>query len=263
MPSSRSLSPVLPASRGPASVVARLVPACLLLGALAGGAPAPATAITLLHATFDDKVIDEPLGTAGPAAGEPVDLGELPAMVRPAPFATNCVELTEDWGFGARHLRFEFLGGSTVDRGTLDVTFRLWIPAFNNFTLYLRERGSSAVSFFNLRLDDSGFVMVGDLDSPGYNPVGGYVTGEPLAFALHFDLAADSYTLTLNGETRVADGHLGPLPQGIGAFLVGLDHDSDAAGTCFLDDLEVTASEVAEPVAVTTWGGIKGLYRGR
>lgn len=215
---------------------------------------------TILDCNFDGKAAGQVIGTGGPAVGEPISLNELPAVVRAAPFATPGLEMTEDWGFGARHLRFEFLNGAVVDEGTLNIAFRLYFQDLNNFTLYLREASFSAVSFLNLRFDADGVISLDDLDGPGNHAVGGYTTGVPIAFALNFDLNAHTYSFTADGVALVQDASIGLLPQGIGALLIGLDHDGDSAGTFFLDDLLVTATDVTEPVTPTTWGGVKALY---
>lgn len=128
--------------------------------------------------------------------------------------ATPGLEMTEDWGFGARHVRF----------------------------------------------DADGAISLDDLDGPGNHAVGSYTTAGPIAFALNFDLNAQTYGFTADGVALVQDDSIGIPPQGIGAFLIGLDHDGDSGGTFFLDDLLVTATDVTEPVTPMSWGGVKALY---
>lgn len=230
----------------------------LLLAPAAAAARGAAT--TILECNFDSKPIDQVIGTGGPSVGEPISLGELPATVRANPFPTPCLDMTEDWGFGSRHVRFEFLDGVAIATGVLDVSFDLQFAALNGFTAYLRERGSSAVSFLNITFSSDGFIMIGDLNSSGARPVGNYQAGVVLPVQLTFDLGALTWDMSVNGSPLVNDEPLGRIPEGIGAFLIGLDHDADSEGTFYMDNLKVTATEVPQPVEAESWGGVKARF---
>lgn len=235
----------------------------IALGALLlapGVAAARGDATTILDCNFDSKPVDQVIDIGGPSLGEPISLGELPATVRATPFPTPCLEMTEDWGFGARHVRFEFLDGVAIATGVLDVSLDLQFAGLNGFTAYLRERGSSSVSFLNLTFSSDGAIMVGDLNSSGARPVGTYQTGVALPVRITCDLGALTWDLSVNGTLLVDDESLGPIPEGIGAFLIGLDHDADSEGTFFMDNLKVTATEVPQPVQSESWGGVKAKF---
>lgn len=226
----------------------------------AGVAEATPGLVTILDCNFDDKTVDAPIGAGGAAVGEPVSLGEVPAIVRGAPLPTPCLELTEDWGFGARAVRFEFEDGVAISSGTLVVRFQLYFPAErNNFTIYVRESSFSAVPFLSLRFNVDGELYLEDLNDGGARFLANYATETPLDFEIRWDLDAQSYDFHLDGSPLLDGESLGPIPTGIGALLFGPDHDGDAAGTFFLDSLTVQATAVPDPVHRTSWGALKGM----
>lgn len=214
--------------------------------------------VTILDCNFDAKTVDAPIGEGGAAAGEPVSRGEVPAFVRAQPFPTPSLELTEDWGFGARAVRFGFLQDAAVSSGTLRLSFQLYVPPErNNFAFYVRELNFSAVSFLNLRFSADGELFLQDLNDPGARFLTTYPTGTAIPFEITWDLDQRTYDVTISGTELLNDEPLGPIPTGIGGILLGPDHDEDSAGTIHLDDLKVEASSVPQPVRGTTWSALK------
>ena len=223
---------------------------------------AAAEAETILDCTFDSKEVDQSIGEGGAAAGEPVSLGGVPATVRSQPFPTPCLEMTEDWGFGARAVRFEFLNGSEVQDSGVTFDFSLYFQDFNGFSVYVRERSFSAVSFLNLTFTSDGSILFQDLNDPENRVIGTYTTGEILPFVLTFTITwagggnfRAKVSVSIGGEAVIVDENLGIIPVGVGAVLFGLDHDEDSEGTFFLDGLRATT--FGTPVLPTTWGSVK------
>lgn len=216
---------------------------------------------TILDCDFNDKPLDELIGLGGAAAGEPVDRGQIDARVRAQPFATPSLEMVEDWGFGARALRFAFLNDVAISAGMLRITCDLQFDDLNSFNIYVRESSSSAVSFLDLTFTSDGSVIVGDLNGFGTPFTGSYTTGTVIPLSLTYDLDALTYDLAIGSNTPIVGESLGPIPQGIGSVVIGLGHDSDSTGTFHLDNLKVTATQIPDPVTPTTWSRIKSLTR--
>jgi hypothetical protein len=242
------------------SCAAALAMLATLAVASLGLAAAPG-ADTILHCDFDAEPLDELIGEGGASVGQPVFRGGVPARVRDAPLPTPSLELVDDWGLGARHVRFEFLGGVGVTSGMLEVSMNLYFQELNFYSVYLREPAAAAVAFLSLTFAGGGTIHCADLDSPGGPPIGTYAAGVLLPLVLTFDLDARTYDLSLAGTLLRDDESLGPSTEGIGALHVGLDHDADSAGTMYVDDILVTATESPSAVASAGWGVVKAAWR--
>ncbi|GJM45328.1 MAG: hypothetical protein DHS20C21_21700 [Gemmatimonadota bacterium] len=217
--------------------------------------------VTLLDCDFNSETVDAPLPTGGPAAGQPISLGGVDAFVRSTPFGSPSVELQDTWGSGARHVSFTFLNGWAPSTGTMSISADLWFEDADNYSFNLREADAASVSFLSLLFQFNGNIRYGDLDSPGNTLIGTYTTGVPQSLLIDVDLDTATYDLTLNSTALLSGESMGVLPEGIGRIYVGLSHDADSSGTFYLDNLDVSASEVPSPVDASTWGRVKDLFR--
>jgi hypothetical protein len=216
---------------------------------------------TILDCNFDDKVVGELIGTGGAALHEPVTRDGIPAIVRAQPFASPSLEISEDWGFGARAVRFEFLNDLAITAGMLRMTFDLQFDDLNSFNFYVREKSFSAVSFLDLNFTNDGSINASDLNGLSTSFLGSYTPGTVIPVTLAYNLDALTYDLTIGTNTPIVGESLGPIPQGIGAILIGPGHDADSTGTFHLDNLKVTATQIPEPVTPSTWSRVKSFTR--
>jgi len=202
-----------------------------------------AMAEVLLLADFDDLPIDEPVGTSGAAAGEPVSVDPaITAIVRGTPLATPALEIRDNDDFSAGYARFQLLGDVEVSAGLLAIDADLYFVEFEGYTIAVREAFSSASSFANVDFSEWGDVSLSDA-AGALGPVGDYETGRVTRLRLLFDLDAGTYDVFLDGQVVVAGRAHGVTGTGIGAVLVGTIHDPDLAGTFLVDDLRVATVE--------------------
>jgi len=233
----------------------------LALPFLAAPMVAMAAETTILDCNFNDKTVGELIGTGGAAVHEPIDRNQIPAIVRAQPFATPSLEMREDWGFGARALRFEFLDDLAISAGMLRITFDLQFDDLNSFNIYVREKSFSGVSFLDLNFTSDGSINASDLNGLSASFLGSYTTGTVIPVTLAYNLDALTYDMTIGTNTPIVSESLGPIPQGIGAILIGPGHDADSTGTFHLDNLKITATQIPEPVEPTTWSRVKSSTR--
>lgn len=226
-----------------------------LLGILALAAASAATAgdRVLLNIDFENKPVDQLMGTAGPGADEPVanDSG----YVRLAPFGSAHLEIVDDSACCARRTRFEFPGAEEIHSGTLQISAQVYFPAAVHANIVmLRENFSSAASFLDFYTGQllnpagngwlnayAGNTYSGSLTQPGY-PIGRWVT-------MRTAYSPDQKRVRL---------FLDDLPiwerenfdldttRGVGAVLVG-SHDTGAAtgSVMRMDDLRVVHCDSA------------------
>lgn len=235
------------------------VVAVLLLVTSAPVATAGTTVV--LDCDFDDKTVDAVIGTGGAAAGEPVDRDGMAATVRAAPLPTPCLEILDAQGSYGPHLRFGLLGDAEITQGTLDISATLQFATVENYDFTLREQGGAAVSFLDILFRSNGTVRCGDFDTPTNPIVGSYTAGTPLALHVVVHLDTWTYDFSLGGVALVTGESMGSPSRGIGTVLVGVANDPGDAGSYFLDDLVVTATDVPSPVTPTTWAGVKAAWR--
>lgn len=219
-----------------------------LIGLVVGVVEVMATPIVLLDANFDDKKIDEPIGTGGAAVGEPVFVTDsLDAIVRKEPGSDDNLELELSAGPGnsALHSRFEFLDLAEIADGVLRIGAELILGKADTFThvnFYVREQGTAAQSFASLRLSDNGILR---LSGAGIDPVSWpdrvLLEGRN-AIELVFDMDEGRYWLWFNDEELAPpEGYAhGITARGIGGVSTGLAASSEKPRSARLDSLLVT-----------------------
>lgn len=232
-----------------------LLALCLCTPVLAG------VPVVLLDCDFDSEPLDTEIGTGGPALGQPIS-AQAPSFVRGTPFATPSLEIGDDSPSGAQYTRFEFLNDASISTGMLTISMNVWLHTPGQyFNLNIRERQFSAQTFTNLRFNGSGGLQFSYEGSPGYASVGTFPFNAAMPVVLTYDLDAETVSISVDGTEVVTDSPFGGVPVGIGAILFGFDHDADSLGTISVDDLLVTSTNDPSPVAGSTWGRLKTLWR--
>ncbi len=243
-------------ARGPAAL---LTPVLLL----AAVPDAPARAATILAAHFDDKTVDAPIGLGGAAAGEPIaDVTTIPQYVRQLPFPTPCLEVADYTG-STETLRFEFLDDALVTSGRLAVEFWVRFDEYSNYSIRLRERGTSSVNYLDLNLGTRalGGGIITYHDHSGFGgDVGDYEADEFIFVRILYNLDTWRYAVEWNG-VEVLEDQSPPLPGGIGAVLFSTPSDADGLGNMYVDDLVVRATDVQTAVEPSSWGEVKAAWR--
>lgn len=220
--------------------------AALVLAALAA-LPTQARDRVILSVDFQNEPLDHPIGTAGPAFGQPVsnDAG----WIRQAPFDSRHLELLDDSGCCARYTRFEFADSEELATGTVQITARVYFPApVHAQIIGLREAGSSATTFMDFYTATftnpagngwlnayAGNTYSGSLTQPGY-PVGRWV---PVRVA--YAPAMRQLRLDMDGALvwQRTDFDL-QTSRGVGAVIMGSMDTGAATGSVMrVDDLRV------------------------
>lgn len=238
-----------------ASVVTFVSMFCLL-------APASADEIYLL-ADFNDKTIDAPIGTGGPAVGEPVGVEMSPAgaVVRAVPMPTPCLQIVDESDCCAQSVRFEFLDDAEIAAGPVVIRLDLWIPAqeSSRFSLGVRERGGAADDFATVWLAFGTVSVTDEDDHPG--PVGAYATDQVLSVRLAFDMTAGTYDLSVGGVPLLDDESHGVVGSAVGALLLSYVNDDEVGDAYYIDQIYVGEGDPA-PAEPTTWGSVKTQFLG-
>ncbi|MCP4903054.1 MAG: hypothetical protein GY906_39320 [bacterium] len=197
-----------------------------------------ASAQVVLEADFNDKTLDAAIGVGGAALGEPIHVDSaVIATVRSGPFASPSLEISDNNDYYSGSVRFEFLDQQEISSGSLTLSAELWFPAFENFYVSVRERGTSACNMLSLGFYEAGTAQARDGDSIGGHT--SYSTGRAYPIQVHFDLDAGTYDLFLDGSLIASDEAHGESGCGIGAFLFGTGHDGDLDGRFFVDNIRV------------------------
>lgn len=206
------------------------------------------TPVVLLDANFDDKKIDEPIGTGGAAVGEPIFVhGPLDAIVRKEPEGDDNLELELSAGPGASALLswFEFLDSAEITDGVLQIRAELILgkaESFRSAGLYVREQGGASQGFANLTLSSNGTLV---LSGAGIGPVSWpsrVLLEDRNAIELVFDMDEGRYWLWFNDEELAPPAGYahGITARGIGRAIVSLAASTTAPRSARVDNLLVT-----------------------
>jgi len=199
----------------------------------------PAMAVVWLDAGFDDKAVDQPIGTGGPEVGEPISVSNaITAYVRGQPTPTPLLDIADNDDYAAGAARFEFLGGAEPTSGTLVIYANLWFPAYEDFMIYVRERTTAAQNFTSLHFTASGTVRCSDANSSGW-VIGSYVLNRHFPLYILYDLDAGTYYVWFGATRVVNDEPHGVTGRGVGAVLLGCTNDADLDGHMYVEDLYV------------------------
>ncbi|MEZ5064065.1 MAG: hypothetical protein R3B81_04980 [bacterium] len=242
--------------------------ACAAAGHLAA-AVASATPQTVLSCSFNDKPIDQPIGTGGAEVGEPdfVSAG-FPAVVRLGPFPSPCLELSDNIPT-IGYVRFGFLGDLEATTGTATVTAVMRFQQRDSFLLAV-EGGDPAIYVAQLSFLDTGDLFY---RSAGGLPmlVGTYSAGTEYEFVVHLDVRPDpaggttgTCSVLVNGVPLVTDEPFAAT-TGISSVRVACSADANTTGKICMDNLAVDVDEGVTSIDPAgdsgSWGRIKASWR--
>lgn len=210
----------------------------LLIIAVTVSAPSTVSAQVLLDADFDDKTVDSPIGIGGAAAGEPVYIWNITAIVRDSPMSSPSLEIHDDDNFGTGNASFDFLAHAEISSGFVSIAADIWIASTENYHLGVRESGSAACFFLNLEFGEDGVGSARDsTGSVVIDP--SYPTGRLIHFEIVFDMDAGSYDLLYDGSLVLEDRAHGVSGCGVGSVFFGTLDDTDYDGTIHVDNIVV------------------------
>lgn len=207
--------------------------------------------------TFDDKAIDQPIGTGGPSNGEPswIDDG-FGAMVRSTPFATPCLEFSNLTGSG--DMGFDL--ASPINGGVVAVVADLWLYDGTHGTVALYLRNSSNQQIATIWFMSSSIAKITALGSDEISGIT-YATGRPLPVLMIVDFDARTWSVWIDQVQWV---NAAPLHEQIHDFervMLGAGWSTSEGNHCALDQIRILDYVPEVPVTTTSWGKVRALYR--
>jgi hypothetical protein len=200
-------------------------------------APHNATGAVYCQASFDDKLVDEAIGTGGPDVGEPVSTHwAVDAIVRGGIMPSPALQISDQSTSSSGSVRFEFAGGVEVTSGFVVVEADFWFESYENYHLYVREQGSASQVFTTLNFSQFGEVFYDDANSAG-GLIGTYETGRHFPVKINFNMDAGIYYVILDDVLVLSAESHGITSRGVGAVLFGNSYDADLDGSFCIDHL--------------------------
>jgi hypothetical protein len=198
---------------------------------------------TLLEANFNDKPLDQQIGTGGPEFGEPISIaGGLSTIVRAAPLVSPSLEFSESTSGTTRQARFEFLDGEEVAHGDVNIHMRIQAAQFDTFDIAVRESTTAAQAFTGVVFTNFGSLSASDAGG-SLGTIGSYSVNTVYELGLLFHMDKGTYDIKLNGATLVSGRAHGITGRGIGAVLVGPGSLATPGALFYVDRLRVTRGD--------------------
>lgn len=218
-----------------------------------------------LHADFNDKTVDQPIGTGGATVGEPIEVDPyVTAIVREGPMGSPSLEIADISGEYAGATVFEFPGGAEISSGIVNISADLWFPALgpgNAFFVHVRQAQGASEEFASIRFLENGSVAIFDANDYIGTFVGAFETSRLIRLILDYDMDAGTYDLWLDGTRLVDDRAHGVVGYGIGGIYLGADYDEDLEGYFNVDVVSVTDYFQAVATEEHSWGRMKAGFR--
>lgn len=206
--------------------------------------------LILLDANFDDKPLDEQIGTGGAALGEPIAIGfDLSAIVRQDPVMgeNNQLELESFSPSSARFVRFEFLEERELLCGSIVISLELVLGSskeFSQMIVAIREQGSSAESFATVTATNGGILFVTDKNGEALSNSDDITLNATNSMIFAYDMNAGTYSLWVNEVLQLENREHGVSGRGIGTVLIGHSSAPSPQKVGRMDSLLVTTDTI-------------------
>lgn len=216
---------------------------------------------TYMEINFDDKEIDQPIGTGGGTMDEPdwVDL-EIEAIVRATPFPSRSLEVHNVDYQNTRNLGF-MLPGLYVSSGLAVIIMDLWFEEEGSGGApWIDIYKSTWNSLAKLTFEPSGNIRITDPNGAIDGPV--FPKGRALHILAAFDMDAGTYSVWINEAPVVADRLHGLADPDFSHLVFNTGHEDDPANRFWIDQIRVLdwlPGNIA--VESATWGRIRALYK--
>lgn len=216
---------------------------------------------TYMEITFDDKAVDQPIGTGGVLVGEPtwVD-GQIEAIVRGTPFATPSLEVHSVDYTNPHGLGFQ-LTTPGIGSGLVVVIMDLWFEEIGSGGepyLEVYNANWSYLTRIRFGLDDT--VRITDSNGTVDGPT--FPKGRAIPILIAFDMDAGSYSIWIDEAPVVADRLHGVADPDFGIVLINTGYADDPANRFWIDQIRVI-DWLPDDIAIepASWGRIRALYR--
>jgi hypothetical protein len=229
----------------------------VLPGLLAGVALADQTYMSV---TFDDKPVDQPLGTGGTAVGEATSCdSQIEAIVRATPFDTRSLEIHNTDLEANRNIYFG-LPDAPVSSGLAVVIADLWFYQTGlGWTPYIEFYDSGWSDLLGIYLMSDGTIRI--IDSEIAATVPSYPTGRSLPILVAMDFDADTYSVWIDEVQWVADRPMTVSGSNFNIIQIGSGSDCAAENHFSIDQIRVVDTLPQIPTQRTSWGNVRALFR--
>ena len=149
---------------------------------------------------------------------------------------------------------FRYDTGVSYTSGKWLVSMDLLFENLENYHVYFRESGTSAVSVANIKFDSTGGVTV---DSIGGTSLGSYAAGVPYEMLAYLDLDTDLMDIFLNGVQIANDQGIDGI---FGASIIGFEFTSFSPlptgfdGIMHVDNFRISSVSLPSVVALIGMG---------
>lgn len=232
--------------------------ACALLLCLAFPVLAEQTYMAI---TFDEKAVDQPIGTGGVLIGEPtwVD-SQIEAIVRATPFATPSLEIHNVDYTNPHALGFQMVTGAP-STGLVVIVTDLWFEETGfGSEPYIEIYKASWYYLTRVRFCLDGTVRITDPNGTVEGP--SFPKGRATPLLVAFDMDAGTYSVWIDEAPVVADRLHGVADPDFGIILFNTGYGDDPANRFWVDQIRVIdwlPDDIASLPA--SWGRIRALYR--
>ncbi|MGY6588825.1 MAG: hypothetical protein ACXIUB_11140 [Wenzhouxiangella sp.] len=184
------------------------------------------SAQTLLMADFNNKPLNQPIGTGGAVMGEPTFVSPvIDAIVRQSPGGGRMLEMFMEERPSTASVRFQFFNDQEVTGGQVLIQARVRLAAedeFSNIGISLREANGATQSFLNMNLLSNNRRL--QVIRPGV-PVTGFngvlALSDANDLAILYDLDEAQISVCLNGSLLIDElPTLFESTRGIGSLLL-------------------------------------------
>ena len=212
---------------------------------------------SFMTATFDDKTVDQPIGTGGPALGEPnwVD-AEIEAIVRATPFETPSLEIRNLTSAG--NMGFEL--DDAVSEGIVAVIIDLWLYKDNPCTTWLDLYNSGWNLLAKVEFESNNTFSIHDADGAVVSGAP-FAAGRPLPLLMVLDFDADTYSIWIDAVQQVSERFLNITSPNFRRIIFYAGWDCPEGNHFSIDQVRIIDHEPQVPVEVPTWGRLRALFR--
>jgi hypothetical protein len=215
---------------------------------------------TYMSVTFDDKPIDQPLGTGGTAVGEATSCdSQIEAIVRATPFDTRSLEIHNTDLVGNRNIYFGPSAGS-ISSGLAVVIMDLWFYQTGpGWMPYFEFYNSDWSELLRITTESTGTMSIRDSGVAAVVP--SYPTGRSLPVLIAMDFDTDTYSVWIDEVQWVADRPM--LVSGSNFYIIqiGSGWNCDPENRFSIDQIQVIDTLPVVPTQQSSWGKVRALFR--
>jgi hypothetical protein len=221
------------------------------------GMPVPVHAEeAYMNVTFDDKTIDAPIGTGGPAVGEPSSVDQyVTAVVRATPFATPCLEISNTSLIG----NVEFQLPSNVSEGIMTIITDLWLYPDSGCDYDVAIRNGFNQVLSKITFSASGTASIWDMTGYAAQDIP-YATGRAIQVGVVVDLFGRTYSTFIDTVKQVDSRPLHDQITDVRGVRFSAGYGCPEGNRLSVDDVRMLDYDPV-PAWTTSWGKLKAIYR--